>query len=200
MKFRAGTVAISSAFVLPFVAVTQEKPAPADEKPTPGKPPVAIEMVGRFAQNYTVTFKAKLDAERFQITREQSANYPRETFVVKLDEETGDGKLRIDGFTQKEAVNPTGVRIEASELEVTWLPTGQKATLVRRTPETIPTYFVRMKTALWEEYIKVGDSFSLPSKPKIRFQLVKAEAEAAHLEWRDAEGKLRSAKIAKSAK
>jgi len=200
MKSLAGTAVILSTITLPFLGFSQEDPATAEEEPTPAELPVAIEMLGRFSQNYTVTFAAKLDAERFQITRENTANYPRATFVVKLDEETRDGKLRVEGFTQKEAINPVGIRMDASELEVTWLTTGKKATLVRRIPETIPTYFAQLKAEGWEEYIKAGDSFSVPSKPKIEFKLVKAEPEAAHVEWRNADGKLRSSKIAKKAK
>lgn len=182
----------------------EKTPAPESEKAIPGELPVKLEFDQRFAQNYILTFSGKPDAERYQITREKTANYPRDTSIMKIGEKSRDGKIRLEGFEEKEEVNNLGVKVDASEISITWLETGKKVTLVRRIPHTIPTYFARILSGAsaggpaWEEYIKEGSEFTIPARPDVKLTLAAVENEQVHIEFRDADGKLRRSTVKKS--
>lgn len=204
-------ISISTAAVVAFSPPVRAQQSPAteakpkateSETPIPGELPAKIEFLGRFAQNYTLTFSSKPDEVRFQVTREQTANYARATSIPKIGETTQDGKVRLEKYVEKSGKNGLGIEVDTSELVVIWLETGQEYTLVRRVPVTIPTYFAKLRmpatdnSPMEEDYIREGDQFTHPSDPKLKYRLAEIQMEKATVEFTDAEGTLRKAAIA----
>ena len=145
-----------------------------------------LEMVSRRAQNYTLEFVAMPDAERFQISRRPTAKWPkRETFVLKLGETSADRQFRLESCVEKVAKSEAGVIVDASELEITHLKSGEKHVLVRNVDVTIPTYFAEFRKKADPKksfYVKTGDSFTLPAYPALKFKLLKAGEDKSSIE------------------
>ena len=185
--------------------LSQTDQAKQEEAIPGGVLPAPLEFVQRFSQNYNLTFAAQLDAERFQLTREQTANYSRQTHVLKIGDTSADGVFRVDKYEKKEGISALGVIVDTSELTITRLETDEQFVLTRKVTETLPTWYAKLRrpngagtNGVWEEFIKLGDSFNLPESPKKKFTLVSAEKDQVTLEFRDASGKLRSAELKRS--
>jgi len=161
-----------------------------------------LSLLGRFSQNYTLTFSSQLDPERFQITREQTANFPRDTSIMRIGETSTDGKFRLDKFEKKEGLNDLGVTVDKSEVTITYLETGKQEVLVRQEPKTIPTFYAQLKFELsgkpsWEDYVKLGDTFKLPIDPETEYKLISVEPDEAEITYQPQPGQEKTVKIQK---
>lgn len=152
-----------------------------------------VVFIDRKSQIYRASFAARPDAERFQIQRLPSAKWPRkDNFYLAIGETSADKQIRLESFLEKQARNENGEIVDASELEITWLPTGKKHQLVRNVPVDIPTYYAEMKSQLdpgKSFYIKEGDTFVLPGDPNTKYRLTKVDESSVTVSYTDASGK-----------
>jgi len=162
---------------------------PSDHPPFADK----LRLLALRQKNYILEFAAMPDAERFQIIRHPSSNHQRATFILRKGETSKDKLFRIDSYTEKEAVNKLGIKVDASELSITYLPDGRSFKLVKRVKELIPTFFGQFKMTVGadteEFYVKKGDSFRLPIDPETEYKLIDISAEKAVISFESEPGK-----------
>lgn len=158
-------------------------------------PPFAdkLVLIARRQKNYVLEFAAQPDEERFQIIRHPSSGQKRGTFIMRKGETSPDKIFRIDGFTKKQAVSNLGIKVNASELSITYLPDGRSVKLVRRVKETIPTFFGQFKLMLKpdtdEFYVQKGKTFRLPIDPETEYKLIDIDPEKAVISFESEPGK-----------
>ena len=130
------------------------------------------------------------DADRFQIIRHTTSKYKRMTFIMQQGEKSADGKFRVDGYIQRSATNKLGIKVEVSELSITFLPDGRTLKLGRRVKQIIPTYFAQFKLGQGEDfYVKKGDSFRIPSDPKTEYKLIDVKEDSVVISVKSKRGK-----------
>ncbi len=174
-----------------------------DPKSADSHPPYAekLVLVQRRSQIYRVKFAARPDQERFQIQRLRSGRWPRqETFYLKIGDISPDDQLRLDSFEEKNAVNRVGIRVDASILNATFLPTGTKHELVRDIIEDIPTYFAELEFQLEPGrtfFVKEGDTFPLARDPNAKYRLLEVKENEATVEYEPASGEKQTVVIKK---
>jgi len=156
-------------------------------------PPFADKLVlmARRQKNYVLEFAAQPDSERFQIIRHPSSGQKRGTFIMRKGETSPDKRFRIDGYEKKEAVSRLGIRVDASELSITYLSDGRSVKLVRRVKEVIPTYYGQFKLLLGPSEtltIKKGGSFRLPIDPETEYKLIDIDPEKAVISFESEPG------------
>jgi len=158
-------------------------------------PPFADKLVlaARRQKNYILEFAANPDAERFQIIRHPSSGVPRDTFIMRKGETSPDNQFRIDAYEKKEATNQLGIKVDASELAITYLPDGRSVKLVKRERETIPTYFAEFKLNLKGPsevfHVKKDETFRLPIDPETAYKLIDITPEKAVVSFSPEPGK-----------
>ena len=157
-------------------------------------PPFAdkLMLLARKQQNYVLEFSAQPDEERFQIIRHPSKQHKRGTFIMRKGDTSPDKLFRIDNFEKKEAVSKLGIRVDASELTLTYLPDERTVKLVRRVKELIPTYYGQFKLSIGngeEFYVKKGDAFRLPIDPETEYKLIDITEEKAVISFESEPGK-----------
>lgn len=173
---------------------------PADHPPYADK----LVFVSRQQQSYTVKFAAMPDDSTYQVIRMPSAAWPRrETFMMHQGDVSKDGQFRVDSFKRNEATNNLGIKVDASELSVTYVPTGEPVILIRNVDKTIPTYYAELQFSLpgapeWKEFVKKGDFFSLPIDPETKYKLIDIQENEAQISFEPEPGKERILKIGKS--
>lgn len=157
-------------------------------------PPFAdkLKLIARRQQNYILEFAAMPDAERYQIIRHPSSQHPRATFILRKGETSKDKLFRIDGFEEKQAVNKLGIKVDASELSITYLPDERNVKLVKRVKQIIPTYYGQFVMTVGpnkeEFYVKKGDSFRLPIDPETEYNLIDISEEKAVISFESEPG------------
>jgi len=143
-------------------------------------PPYAdkLVMIERKQTTYAIEFAARPDQERFQISRKRTAKWPRpDNFYLRIGETSEDGQFRVESFEEKSAQR-RGITVDASVVEITYLPTGAKHTLVRNVVEEIPTYFAEMEFLLEPGktfIVKQGDAFPLAKDPATKYRVVEVK-------------------------
>ncbi len=115
--------------------------------------------LNRERQVYRVTYSAKPDSKRFQLTRHSSTRYAgRSTFILQKGETTRDGILRIEEESQ-------------GNLVVTFLPLQKKFTLPLKKDTEIETSFAELKFNLPDGnkpfYVKEGEFFATPDQKEL---------------------------------
>ncbi len=162
-----------------------------------------LSMVGRKAQIYRLKFAAQPDKERFQVIHLATATNPRrQTFLMKVGETSGDKKFRIDSFEKKEVKGKLGNTIDASVLNITYLPDQTKYQLVRGIEEDIPTYFVELDFALKpgigkDRYVKEGETFTLSKDPDTKYRVIKVEEDSVTITYETSPGQEKTIEIKK---
>lgn len=168
----------------------QAKTSPSDPA---AHPPFAdkLVLVARRQKNYVLEFAAQPDSERFQIIRHPSSGQQRGTYIMRKGETSPDKRFRIDGYEKKEAVSKLGIKVDASELSITYLPDGRSVKLTRRVKEVIPTYYGQFKLSLGPQEmltIKRGESFRLPIDPETEYKLIDIDLEKAVISFESEPG------------
>ena len=191
---------------LPFLPaaalLANAEPGFAEEKSSdPPAPTLSVGLeelsfVARRKQNYTLIFKARPDAERFQVQRKATAAWPNAAiFFLKAGDSSTDDQIRVESLEEKEAVNELGIRIDASELTVTYLPTGAEFILVRGVETTMPTYYAEFAQDGKKSFVKQGDSFRLAGNPDLEFRLLSVKEGFVEIGFEPEGGKPRKIKI-----
>ena len=142
-----------------------------------GHPPFSDKLyfVERKQTSYKIEFMAMPGENKFQVMRHPTPAHPAPlNFIKSLGESSEDGMIRFDSFQQKQGKNKLGITTDMSELTVTYLPTNQQYTLVKRVPLAIPTYYAILEFGLGGggpmEPIKGGDFFTLCHRPRYQVQ------------------------------
>ena len=149
-------------------------------------------MISRQQTGYTIKFAARPDAERFQIIRLPTRKWPkRETFLMRVGDTSEDQQFRIDSFEEKKAQNSVGVTVDASVLNITYLPKGTKHQVVRNINETIPTYYAELDFLLEpfsdkDKYVKEGETFSIARDPQSKYRVTKVEEDSVTITYETA--------------
>ena len=142
-----------------------------------------LEFLARRQQNYIVEFSAQPDAERYQITRHRSSQFEKATFFMRKGETSPDQIFRIDKFEKKEAISNLGIKVDVSELSITYLPDEKSVKLVRRVTTTIPTYYGQFILTIGPEpeefFVKKGATFFMPIDPETEYKLFDIDTEKA---------------------
>ena len=174
-----------------------------DPKSSDSHPPYAqkIALVARRAQVYKIKFATRPDNERFQIQRMPSTRWPKKANdYLRLGEISEDKQIRLDSFEEKFATSSVGIKVDASVLSITFLPTGKKETIVRGIVTDIPTYFAELEFLLEPGktfFVKEGDTFSLAKDPGAKYRVVKVTEDSATITYETAPGQEQSIEIKK---
>ena len=160
-------------------------------------------FVERKQTSYRIEFQATPGENKFQIKRHPTSAYRAPmTFIKALGETSDDGVIRFDSYQQKEGKNNLGITVDMSELTVTYLPTKQQFTLVRRVPMVIPTYYAILEFELDKKGamapIKQGDFFTLSIDPDTKYKLVDIQEEEAQISYETEPGREQTVKISKN--
>ncbi|MCB1092985.1 MAG: hypothetical protein KDL87_15715, partial [Verrucomicrobiae bacterium] len=126
----------------------EEWNAKTNPKDTASHPPYAEKLVllSRKQQSYLLQFVAMPDDQRFQIVRLPSAAYPgRQNFMLQAGQVSEDNMFRVESVERKQGKNNLGITVDASELTITYLPTGETKKLTRGLEEAIPTYYAEFE-------------------------------------------------------
>lgn len=163
----------------------EDKTSPKDPD---SRPPYAdkLRLVGREEEIYKLKFAARPDSERFQVTRMGTPTWPeRKNFYMKVGEISEDEQFRIDSFEEKE-VERNGITMDASTLNITYLPKQTKHQLVKNVEEEVPTYFAVIEFLLepgQTQRIKEGDAFNLTRDPDTRYRVTKVNEDSAEIAY-----------------
>jgi len=155
--------------------------AKTDPQDSASHPPYAekLVMISRQAQIYMLKFSARPDSERFQIQRLPTGKWPqRDSFYMRLGDTSEDQQFRVDSFDEKRARSNIGIEVDASVLNVTYLPTEKKVQLIRNINTEIPTYFTQLEFLLDpgnQFYVKEGDSFNLLKDPETKYRVIEVK-------------------------
>ena len=157
-------------------------------------------MLARQQQNYVIEFAGTPDANSYQLTRHQTSNYRRDTFIQQLGTITEDGKLKLEKFEELSGTNRSGITVDTSKLHVTYLESGETYELVRRQQVIIPTYFLEVTYKLGElerQYYKIGEEIVLPNDPETKYKIVDIQENSATINFLDANGSEKKIEIKK---
>lgn len=159
----------------------EEWNAKTDPQDSDSHPPYAekLSMVERKAKVYALKFSAQPDSERFQIQRLATPAWPqRDSFLMRVGETSEDDQFRIDSFEEKSAER-NGIRVDASVVNITYLPKNEKVQLVKSVDTPIPTYYAQLSFALdssaLQDPIKEGDSFNLLKDPETKYRVIEVK-------------------------
>jgi hypothetical protein len=164
-------------------------------------PPYAGKLVlkKRQSQIYRVTFAARPDNTKFQIKREPTQRWPKpENFYLAIGETSSDAQIRLDSFEEKTLKNALGITVDASILNVTFLPKSTKHILVRNVAEDIHTYFAELEFLLEPGktfFVKEGDTFPLAVDPTTKYRLVKVEENVATITYEVSSGETKTLEV-----
>ncbi|NNE94141.1 MAG: hypothetical protein HKN23_21040 [Verrucomicrobiales bacterium] len=171
--------------------------SPQSHPPYVGK----LYLKQRLAKVYRLKFAAQPDEDTFQIVRLPTAAWPgrQETMLMSVGDTSKDNQFRVESFEAKEAER-NGITVDASVVEITYIPTGKKWRLVRNTEQDIPTYFGELSFKLGTvepQYIKEGDTFTLSTDNTSKYRLVEIEPDSAKISVQDASGEEKIVEIGK---
>lgn len=181
----------------------EEWMAKSDPKDATSHPPYVdkLWLNARQQQSYTLLFQAMPDEQRFQIRRVGTKAFPQQAnFMMQTGQTSDDDMFRVESVERKEGRSPLGITVDASELTITYLPTGEKFKLTRGLEFTIPTYFAEFLFELGggsKFYVKKGDPFVLPVDPDTKYTLVDVQEEEAEISWEPEPGQSKSKTITK---
>ena len=134
------------------------------------------------------------------MTRHQTSNHRRDTFIQQLGTITEDGKLKLEKFEEQSGTTKSGITVDTSKLHVTYLESGETFELVRRQKTTIPTYFLEVTYKLGElerQYYKIGEEIVLPNDPETKYKVVDIQENSATISFLDANGSEKKIEIKK---
>jgi len=162
-----------------------------------------LTMLSRKQKSYNLRFAARPDDKRFQILRLPSSSWQkRATFMMKIGETSEDDQFRIDSFEEKTAKRGQ-INVDASVLNITYLPKQLKIQLVRNIVEPIPTYYVELEflpapfPTPEESHVKEGETFTLTNDPKTKYRVIKVEENSATITYETAPGQEKTVEIKK---
>lgn len=180
------------------------KTAPSDPD---SHPPYAekIQMISRQQTEYKLKFSARPDSERFQIMRIPTAKWPqRANFYLRIGETSEDGQFRLDSFEERQAQSSVGIQVDASVLDITYLPTNGKFQLIRNVDTLIPTYFAELAFPLDtaslqgdDRYVKEGDAFNIVIDPETKYRVVEVKESSTVIEYQTGTGPVQTIEIPK---
>ncbi len=179
----------------------EEWNATSDPRDPASHPPYTDKLVllSRQQQSYILRFQAMPDAQRFQIQRLPSSAWPKaENFMMQAGETSSDNQFRVESVERKEGKNSLGITVDASELTITYLPTGETFKLTRGLETTIPTYYAEFEFQLAggsKFFVKKGDAFVLPVDPDTKYKLVDIQEQEAEISYEAEPGKEVTLKI-----
>lgn len=174
-----------------------------DPKNPESHPPYALKLVmkARHSQVYRVIFAARPDQTRFQIRRLPSSKWKKgDNFYLAIGETSGDNQIRLDSFEEKQAKR-NGITIDASVLDITYLPKGTKHKLIRNVAEEIPTYYAELEFSLDPGktfFVKEGDTFPLAIDPNTKYRVTKVDENSATVSYEETPGKTETVEIKKN--
>lgn len=157
--------------------------ATSDPRDPASHPPYADKLVmhSRQQQEYKLEFVARPDSERFQIRRLRTAKWPQDAnFLMKVGDVSDDQQFRLDSFEEKSAER-NGITVDATVLQITYLPKNEKYTLVKKTEEVIPTYFAELEFLLDpgnKFYVKEGDAFPIAMDSETKYRVIKVNEDS----------------------
>lgn len=173
----------------------EEWEAQTDPRDPASHPPYTdkLFLLSRKQQSYILLFQAMPDDQRFQIRRLPSSAWPEPMpFMLRAGETSDDDQFRVESVERKEGRNNLGITVDASELTITYLPTGEKVKLTRGLETTIPTYYGEFEFVLGggsKFFVKKGDPFVLPVDPDTKYKLVDIQEQEAEISYEPEAGK-----------
>jgi len=157
-----------------------------------------LRMVKREQEVYKLKFAARPDAQRFQIIRMPTSKWPkRENFYVRVGEVSEDKQFKVDSFEEKSAQR-NGITVDASVLNITYLPKNTKHQLVRNVEEDMPTYYAELEFLLDKGntfYVKEGDTFPITRDPGTKYRVTKVNDNSATVVYETADGQSKTVEI-----
>ncbi len=166
-------------------------------------PPYAdkLTFMKREQEVYKLKFKARPDGERFQIERVKTTKWPKgENFYMRVGDVSEDKQFKVESFEEKSAQR-NGISIDASVLNITYLPKSTKHQLVRNVEEGMPTYYAQLEFLLDRGnpfYVKEGDTFPLAKDPGTKYRVTKVTENMAVIEYETADGQSKTIEINKN--
>lgn len=158
-------------------------------------------LSSRQQRSYRLIFQAMPDDQRFQIRRVPTNAWPQQqNFMLRQGEASDDNQFRVESIEKKEGRNNLGITVDASELTITYLPTGEKFKITRGVEFSIPTYFAIFDFALGggsQITVKKGESFVLPVDPDTKYTLLEVEETEAEISFEPEPGRTETRKIGK---
>ena len=99
---------------------------------------------------------------------------------MKVGDVSDDQQFRLDSFEEKSAER-NGITVDATVLQITYLPKNEKYTLVKKTEEVIPTYFAELEFLLDpgnKFYVKEGDAFPIAMDSETKYRVIKVNEDS----------------------
>lgn len=163
--------------------------AKTDPQDPASHPPYAdkLVMVERKAKVYALKFSARPDQERFQVQRLATPAWPqRDSFYLRVGDVSEDKQFRLDSFEERQAQR-NGINVDASVLNITYLPKEEKVQLIRNIDTAIPTYYAQLQFLLepgaLADPIKEGDSFNLLRDPETKYRVIEVKEDSTIISY-----------------
>lgn len=175
--------------------------AKSDPRDPASHPPYTdkLHLLSRKQQSYTLLFQTMPDSQRFQIRRIPTSAWPQqENFMMRAGETSSDNQFRVESVEKKEGLNNLNIKVDQSELTITYLPDGETYKLTRGLEETIPTYYAEFEFELGggsKFFVRKGDPFVLPVDPDTKYKLIDIQEQEAEISYELEPGKVNTLKI-----